>query len=105
MCCLSSTTVACSTTSSTCLRKTKTPLSPESGFWAAGETFGAAFGGTTCPLEAGGGALLVGGDWGADWGFAAASELATGAEGAWFALEFARNSVVRRRKNSSGTLF
>src|SRR6266403_1458327 len=102
--CLSSTTVACSTTSSTCLRKTKTPLSPASGFWAAGETFGAAFGAafgaTTCPLEAGGAALVSG-----DWGFAAASEPATGIGEAWFSWEFARHSVVRRKKNSSGTLF
>src|SRR6266403_6213456 len=102
--CLSSTTVACSTTSSTCLRKTKTPLSPASGFWAAGETFGAAFGAafgaTTCPLEAGGAALVSG-----DWGFAAASDPATGIGEAGFSWEFARHSVVRRKKNSSGTLF
>src|ERR1700674_157941 len=107
---LSSTTVAWSTTSSTCLRKTKTPLSAESGLWAAfGTAFGAVFGSATCPLEAGRGALLVGGDWeddcGADCKFAADSELATATAGSWFAWEFARNSVVRRKKNSSGTLF
>src|ERR1700686_2182861 len=106
MCFLSSTTVAWSTTSSTCLRKTKTPLSAESGLWAAfGTAFGSVFGATPCPLEAGGGAPVVGGDCGADCELAADSELATAAGGSWFAWEFARDSVVRRKKNSSGTLF
>src|SRR5208282_2949530 len=78
--CLSSTTVACSTTSSTSLRKTKTPLSEASGFCAE---FGTAFGAAPCSVEAGTGGVLAGPACDADGEFAAVWEPATAAGGDW----------------------
>src|SRR5664279_1222164 len=88
MCCLSSTTVAWRTTSSTCLRKTKVPLSAESGPRAG-------------LLD---GACDVDGESAGDW------ELADGTVGGWFGVvafvcAFARNSAVSRKRISKATLF
>src|ERR1019366_8692595 len=88
MCCLSSTTVACNTTSSTCLWNTKMPLSVESGPGAE--------------------SVVGGGE--VDGESAGAGEPATGTGDAWFGAiglvcEFARNSAVSRRRISRATLF
>src|ERR1035441_7992221 len=85
--CLSSTTVACSTTSSTCLRKTNTPLSEVSGFWAEF----APDGGAPCDFDvAGESATVAAGDWLAPW---------------LCAKKLDRNSVVRSKKIGRRTLF